>query len=474
MKLSILTTELKNAMAGLGKVVSTKSNLPILSHVRLDAEGQTIRLTGTSIDQTATYSIAVAEPVPAPVSFLIPLAELQAVLKTAQGANILIEPGKDAVTITATVAGQGIGRRVETLDIADWPSLPSAVETKPVEPGFLPSLRQALTFASTDDSRPLLKAAFLDVAAKAGHRIVATDSRRLSVFPCGILPLAESLIVPSTKFLNWTKLEGETRIGAGKGFFTLRCGPWTYSARTVEGVYPRWSQVVPAYGGDRTLELSAEDAAMLIKALPGLSTYDNSNEAVVLRMEGNAVRVFSRQDSKLPESAIKLESSKHAGKGAFSIGLNRDYFREALQAGFRYWEFQDAVSPLLGRLSKDDKASTHVLMPIRTIDAEVQRTEASTPEAKPTPAPVQPQPIQKESSMPKKIEVAVAATTEAPTSLDRILSAYELAKDAVRQANTALADVAQCVRDAIKEDRARRKEVADVRAGLARLQAIRV
>ena len=76
--------------------------------------------------------------------------------------------------------------------------------------------------------------------------------------------------------------------------------------------------------------------------------------------------------------------------------------------------------------------------------------------------------------MPKKTESTQAAATEAPTSLDRILSAYELAKDAVRQANTALADVAQCVRDAIKEDRARRKEVADVRAGLARLQAIRV
>ena len=76
--------------------------------------------------------------------------------------------------------------------------------------------------------------------------------------------------------------------------------------------------------------------------------------------------------------------------------------------------------------------------------------------------------------MPKKIDQATAATTEAPTSLDRILSAYELAKDAVRQANTALADVAQCVREAIKDDRARRKEIADVRAGLARLQAIRV
>ena len=474
MKPSISTAELKAALAGLSKVVNVRAPVPILGCARLDAEGQTVRLTGTDLSQTATYAITVAEPVPAPISVLVPFAELQAVLKTAQGPDIVIEPGRDAVTITATVAGQGIGRRIESPDLKDWPELAAAADTQPVETGFLAGLRQALTFASTDDNRPLLKSVYLDVDPKKGHRIVATDSRRLSVFPCGILPLAESVIVPSTKFLNWPKLEGEAWIGAGKGVFTLRCGPWNYITKTVEGQYPRWSQVVPCYDDARTLELSEADAEMLIKALPGLPVYDNSHEAVVLQMDGNTVRVFSRQDSRSPESAVRLESSKHEGKGTFSVGLNRDYFRDALLAGFQYWQFQDAVSPLLGRLSKDDKGSVHVLMPVRTIDHEVQRTEAPAPAAQPVPKPIQTQEPKEKPIMPKKTESTQAAATEAPTSLDRILSAYELAKDAVRQANTALADVAQCVRDAIKEDRARRKEISDVRAGLARLQAIRV
>ena len=470
--MKICRSVLKEALIGLSKVVNQRAPVPILACVRLDAEGQDVRLTGTSIDQVAVYELTGAEPVASPVSVLIPLDALQAVLKTAQGELVLIEPGKDAVTITATVAGQGIGRRVETPVIKDWPELAAPADTKPVESGFLMSLRQALAFASTDDSRPLLKSAYLDVDPKKGHRIVATDSRRLSVFPCGILPLAESLILPSTKFLNWSKLEGETRIGAGKGVFTLRCGPWTYTAKTVEGQYPRWSQVVPAYDDDRTLELSPEDAAMLIKALPGLPAYDNSHEAVVLHMDGNTVRVFSRQDSKSPESAVRLESSRHEGKGTFSVGLNREFFRDALQAGFRYWEFQDAVSPLMGRLSKDDKASIHVLMPIRTIDHEVQHTEAKAPEAKPAPVPVQPQPIKKEIPMPKKHEETQTAAE--PGALDKVLVAYEAAKNAVRQAQSALADVALSVRDAIREQKAQSREIAEVRAGLAKLQTIRV
>jgi DNA polymerase III sliding clamp (beta) subunit (PCNA family) len=112
MKLSIPTSELKTALTGLAKVISTKASLPILSHVRLDVEGRTVSLTGTSIDQVATFEIELGEPVSSPVAVLIPLDALQAVLKTAQGPSIEIEPGKDAVTITATVAGQSIGRRV--------------------------------------------------------------------------------------------------------------------------------------------------------------------------------------------------------------------------------------------------------------------------------------------------------------------------------------------------------------------------
>ena len=474
MKLSISRAELKEALAGLAKVISTKSNLPILSHVRLEADGKSVTLTGTDLNQVATYSIKCDEPVSSPVSALIPIETLQSLLKTTNGPAIEIDVGKDEVTLVGSVSGQSITRRVVSPDSKEWPSLPAQATMKPVDAQFLSHIRQAATFASTDDSRPLLKSFYLDVRDKDCHKVVATDSRRLTALNSVRLPLSASVIVPVTRFLVWGKLAGSPCIGADATSFTMNVGPWTYTVKTVEGRFPNYHQVVPSYDDARTLELSPEDAELLIKALPSLPNYEGSMDAVVLCLEPGGARIYSRQDAKAPESAIRLEKSKHTGGGAFAIGLNREFFRDALQAGFRFWEFQDAVSPLLGRLSKDDKGSIHVLMPIRTVDHEVQRAEAPAPASPPVPKPIQTQETNKEATMPKKIDQAAAATTEVPTSLDRILSAYELAKEAVRQANTALADVAQCVRDAIKEDRARRKEVADVRAGLARLQAIRV
>lgn len=472
MKLSIPTTKLKNAAAGLSKVVNASASIPVLTCVRLDAEGKTVRLTGTSIDQTATYTITVTEPVSAPVSTLIPIDALQTILKTAQGPSIEIETGEDYVTIIATVAGQGIGRRIETPGIADWPVLPDAVETKPVEPGFLAQFRQAAGFASKDENRPLLRAVLLDVDAKAGHWIVATDSRRLTVLPCGILPLAESAIVPSTKFLNWSKMEGSAQIGAGKGVFTLRCGPWTYSARTVEGVYPRWSQVVPDYGKDATtLELSPEDVQLLIKTLPGMPGNEGASGAIVLRLAPNSVRVCSRQDAQLPETAIRLEKSVCNGTPV-SVGLDRRFFKEALLAGFDRWQVRDSTSPLAGH-TKANVLACHVLMPVRCVNVENEPAgvAAVAPQVA-DPVPVQPQPKEKPIMPPKKHEEVQPAVE--PGALDKIQVAYEAAKSAVRQAQSALADVALCVRDAIREQKAQSREIAEVRAGLAKLQTIRV
>ena len=73
--------------------------------------------------------------------------------------------------------------------------------------------------------------------------------------------------------------------------------------------------------------------------------------------------------------------------------------------------------------------------------------------------------------MPKKEDTP--ATTEV-SSFDKILNAYEVARNAVREANAALSAVADAIKEAVKEDKARRREIADVRAGLAKLQSIKV
>ena len=65
-------------------------------------------------------------------------------------------------------------------------------------------------------------------------------------------------------------------------------------------------------------------------------------------------------------------------------------------------------------------------------------------------------------------------TTPELTALEKLQASYEIAKTKIREAHAALADVAGAIKDAAREDRSRRAEVENVRAGLAKLQAIRV
>ena len=497
MKLLVPRAELKEAVAGLGKVINPRASIAILTHVRLDAHDGALSLTGTDLSKTATYVVEGAGGDAGAGSAIVPLEALQSILKGAQGPVVEIETtGEGEVSLSCGAPGHTVSRRVATSDLEDWPEPPKPVRTMPVDVRLLEHIRRAVPFAATEESRHVLKSVFLDVRNPKCHRVVGCDSRRLTAFNSVRLPLEESAIVPTGKFLVWNKLEGETRIGADKEVFTLAVGPWTYTSKLAQGVYPSYEQVIPKLDNACLLELAPEDIELLVRALPGLPDYGNGKDTVVLRLEQGAAQAYTR-DLSGAESVLRLEHSAYRG-ATMQIGINRTYWREALQAGFRLWEFSDPCSPMLGRLSTEDKHSCHVLMPVRGVGDEGNGAHAGKPEEQPEEQSANPNEEQPERNVaeeeappvpsPATTIPTIKTTKETPMapkteesqpaaeagSLDRILAAYETAKTAVREANAALVEVAASVREAIKEDRARRKEIADVRAGLAKLQSIRV
>jgi DNA polymerase III sliding clamp (beta) subunit (PCNA family) len=111
---------LKEALPGLNKVVSKRSSLPVLQHVRLtrDAQGK-ISIQATDLDAFATYTVK--EPLPGPVvDLLVPLDQLAKTVKTmsSEGTIGFIRDGKDTFGLTADLwqghvekeVGQGYGK----------------------------------------------------------------------------------------------------------------------------------------------------------------------------------------------------------------------------------------------------------------------------------------------------------------------------------------------------------------------------
>lgn len=478
MQITIPRSELKQAVAGLSRVVPKRATLPILQTVRFTYEGGRTTVAGTDLDQSLAFRFAQASG-EGDGSFLIGLADLQLLTKGPDSDYVefrAFEP--TSVEISHPIGGQLVGRRITTEDPKEWPALGPKVDAGPVDPAFLSNFRRVATTASNDESRRVLMGVYLD-AGKKGDYLIGCDGRRLCAVNTIKLPFKESCIVPASKFMTWTKLDAEELlIGYSQprdaGWFRLVTPQYDYQVRTIEGTYPNWRQVVPSEDGHHRFTMSDEDAALLLKILPTFAGHDTHNAGITLVTEKNKLLILGQgKDDKDPTRLDLLTSKSEGADGRTTVA--REYLIDVLATGFRAFAFEDEVSPLK---ASDGKGGVHVLMPLRAGPTEVPK--ASVPTEVPATAPEpKPEPEQTTTNH-KQEEKRMSKTPESPaaqpqgSALERVLAAYETAKTKVKEANEAMASIAVAVKEALKEDKQRRQEVDSVRAGLARLQSIKV
>jgi DNA polymerase III sliding clamp (beta) subunit (PCNA family) len=82
--LELPVAELKHALAGLGKVISHKSALPVLGHLRLEPDGKdAVCLQGTDLENFATCRVPVKNNENFPAC-LIPFEQLNKLVKASK------------------------------------------------------------------------------------------------------------------------------------------------------------------------------------------------------------------------------------------------------------------------------------------------------------------------------------------------------------------------------------------------------
>lgn len=484
MKITLTRSALRDAVPGLGKVVPTRTNLAVLNCVRFAVTGDCLTATATDLDQTLVYGFD-GTNCEGRGEVIVPFAALKELAKGDASDTVTLEQDGDSVIVTNAVGGHAVTTTVPGTDPRDWPESGPEIEVQEAK-GFIKAYRRMAPFASIDETRRTLQCVYVDVSGTGDHNatLVATDGRRLCCCNSLKLPVDDEhgVMVPVTKFLLWNGLAEDVMLGVSKtkagGRVCVRSGPWTYRVKAVDGVYPNWRQVVPnADGIEHRLTFTDADAEAMRKIVPALPGKDG------VGIEGGGGRITLRGLDGDRQVRIPLTAgSAYAGSGC-SIIVNRQYLLDALGAGFRNFMFADGHSPLL---SDDGKGAKHVLMPLRydgppkpaeAPDSAAQaQTTANTATDNTTPSEAAvPQPEQQEKQMKQEQNTAPQQQQQSEqTALERLQAAYEVAKTKVRDAQAALADVAAAIRDAVKEERKRSEEVAAVRAGLAKLQSIKV
>lgn len=520
-EITLPVCELKEALQGLSKVVGKSRTLPVLQSVKIArAATGTVTLQATDLDSMVTYKVQEAQP-GAAVELLIPLDQLN---KTVKGMKAddrvgLAPDGKDKVKVRHSIAGATVEQTMRTLPVNEFPSAPTISGTPmPLEPGFGVALKQAFQCRSEDSSRYILTGACLDVTDKKYHYVVGTNGRFLFSANSFCFDLQKSIIIPDSKFLDWTDLmdeppctlavepgqeeqapkDGKPGKEAIPGWVKFESPRWAFATKEICGKFPNWKQVIPETNGKWTRITLSEDAIkQMLQVLPRLPGDYNSDHPVRLRIDKQLSLEGQNKDDQ-EWTSIPIQNVAVAGN-PMTIGFNREYLVKALRFGLNQVEVEGPLSPAV--FSHGGKKM--VIMPLR-LDGDEPTPAAPAAQCNPaTTSPLPEQttpPMQSEAQPEERKEMARTAKTtttettkvEGPvvetqtttnnnattngngSAIKSLVDHVEQIKDNLKNVIRDLAAVIDTVKLADKEKRTTEKEIEAVRAKLRQIQNVTI
>ena len=479
-KIMLPIAELKPALAGLGKVIQKSNTLPVLKTVKVDrTKDGWVTLTCTDLDTFVT--VRIEEPASGPpASLLVPYDDLARITKGCSvGEAITLEQSfQNPLVLHYPVGQQSAQITVESLAVEEFPPVPKIKsEPIPLSNAIRISLLEAMDCASTDQTRYILQGACIDVSDKKCHHIVGTDGRHLYSSNSFSLPLAESLIIPAHKFLEWKEFnadgEWQLRLQSGSkekpGHVQISSRRWRFIHRQIEGNYPNWRQIVRDPSEAKTsidLDPASTDAALsLIAKMPN---HDKVNRTIGVEIKGRHVHLLGKSQASEQWTRFEIESVKTTGRDA-TVFLNRDFLAKALRFGLTRIEIIDEMSPL--RFVRGGRQM--IVMPTRP-DAAQARHE-------PKPPAVQP-PVESNTNPPPaeaQHERSPMAQTNAPSAqekpaLETALAQLDIVRGDFRNAIAGLNKLAESLKQVQRDQKTADKEVQTARQTLEKLQNVRI
>lgn len=250
MKFTVTRDALRALLAAVQPAVLGRSTLPVLKHVLLEADGDTLRATATDLD------LAIRTQVPARDvaggTLCAPVAMLKQIADKLPAGDVAIEVKGTEIHLRA-----GRGRfTVQGLPAEEFPTLPwpgfQDAWTVPTADLFT-SIESVVFAVSDEETRPILNGVYWHVR-DGEMRLVATNGHRLAMAavpaPQGaaeVLQGADLIVHPHSLTAVRALLAGSHTIEVARteNHLAFRGGDDVAVTRLIEGPYPNYEQVIP-------------------------------------------------------------------------------------------------------------------------------------------------------------------------------------------------------------------------------------
>ncbi|MCX7872387.1 MAG: DNA polymerase III subunit beta [Verrucomicrobiae bacterium] len=367
MNITIAKEQIQSGLQIVQNAVAGRSNMPILSNVLLNAEGDTLELTGTDLDMTV--SCKVKAQINTPGKTTLPAKRLLSIVRELPGTEIQIYAEDES---KYKIESGPAKFKIYALPASDFPQIRQIKEDKKIkftQEKLKEMLRRTGFAAAQEEGRYLLTGTYIEMKDQK-TTVVATDGRRLALVEEDVdIPadMSANLIIPIRGVNELNRLlsqEGDVELVFMENFarFYIRGEkqPTTeISVKLIDGVYPNYKQVVPAESKYR-IEIMREEFLSVLKRAELVTS--EKNNSVKLTLSENTMTVTTNT----PEVGDFLESIAVRFNGEeFSIAFNPAYLIDALSVlteDVIFFELTDHMSP---GVIKINGPFLYVVMPMR-------------------------------------------------------------------------------------------------------------
>jgi DNA polymerase III subunit beta len=362
MKFNVSKDKLLEGLSIVQNVVSTRTTLPILSNVLLQASEGEIRLTTTDLDVGVRGSVEAQ--VERSGATTLPARRLFSIVRELPAAEIYVDV--DSKNLASIRSGPSYFK-ILGLPEEEFPPLPRFDDAKIftiAQKDLKDGLKKTSYAISTDETRYVLNGTLFSFKDNK-LTLVATDGRRLALVDLELeFPRSQEIdvIVPTKAVMELQRLvkdEGDVKVSIGENQIAFEINQTLLVSKLIEGNYPNYRQVIPSEAKER-VTLERETLLNAVRRVALLAS-EKSNSVKLSFSKGNIDIVATTPDvGEARESLVVMYKGRE-----FSIAFNPEFLMAPLRNLSTDEVYLDLIDEMSPGVIKIAGPFLYVLMPMR-------------------------------------------------------------------------------------------------------------